>query len=123
MTCRFGTDFGFPDKTLNDGRPIEGSELQKFTEALDRELSRLQVLFIRLFMIEEVEHPALLQRASVPSSTEQERILRYEAHILYQLYRAIDELEHLQQRRIGRSDGRVLEMSHQRSIRIDRSAR
>jgi hypothetical protein len=118
MITRFGTDFGFPEKSPNNGHSIDSSELQRFTEALDTELSRLETLCLRLYRIEEVDRPALLQQASVPCSMVQKRILCYEAHILRQLYRAMDELEHLQQRRIERSGAPVLEMTPQRSPRI-----
>ena len=118
MTSRFGTDFGFPEKSLNDGHPIDSSELQRFIKALHTELSSLQNLYTRLFKIEEVDRPALLERASVPSLMAQEKILRYETHILRQLYRAIEELEDLQQRRIERSGAPTLEVAHQHNPRI-----
>ena len=68
---------------------------------IDVELINLRAFADELLESESNEASVQKQIRSLPTGERADKIIRYESHLLRQLYRAIDELERLQRRRMG----------------------
>src|SRR5207248_1598375 len=68
---------------------------------IDREIERMEFFCQYAPIRAENERAADLQIRTLPSAEKAERLLRYETHLERQLYRAMDQLERFQRRRMG----------------------
>jgi hypothetical protein len=68
---------------------------------LNSEMERLESFRQYAPTREQYERAADVQIRSLPSAEKADRLLRYETHLERQLYRALDQLERLQRRRMG----------------------
>ena len=81
------------------GDPLRGRE--EVLRRLDRELEDLAFREAELAKREEAEDRARQAAALLPSDAKLDKILRYETALERQLYRAMNQLERLQRRRLG----------------------
>jgi hypothetical protein len=102
--CRNGS----APETKAEGQPRE-SDADKETEtdpaltlrAIDHQLEKLNLLRAHALEREKLSLDAEARSFSMPSEDATDKLLRYEAHIDRQLYRAMDQLERLQRQRQG----------------------
>jgi hypothetical protein len=97
-------------ETKAEGQP-SGSDADKETETdpaftlalIDLQLKKLSLLKAHALERKELSQDAEARSFSMPSKDATDKLLRYEAHIDRQLYRAKDELERLQRQRNGQN--------------------
>jgi hypothetical protein len=95
-------------ETKADGQP-SGSDADKETQTgpaftlalIDLQLKKLSLLEAHALEREKLSLDAEARSFSMPSEDASDKLLRYEAHIDRQLYRAMEELERLQRQRKG----------------------
>lgn len=100
-------DAGAPE-AKREGRP-HGPDADKETEtgpaftlgAIDHELKKLSLLNAHALERERLSLDAEARSFSLPPAEATDKLLRYEAHLDRQLYRAMDQLERLQRQRRG----------------------
>ena len=68
---------------------------------INSEMERLESFRQYAPIREQYERAADVRIRSLPSAEKADRLLRYETHLERQLYRAMDQLERLQRRRMG----------------------
>jgi CRISPR/Cas system-associated endonuclease Cas1 len=68
---------------------------------INREMERLEFFCHHAPVRAEYERAADVQIRSLPSAEKADRLLRYEAHLERQLYRAMGHLDRFQRRRMG----------------------
>jgi CRISPR/Cas system-associated endonuclease Cas1 len=68
---------------------------------INSEIERLKSFIQYVPTREEYERAADVQIRSLPSAEKADRLLRYETHLERQLYRAMDQQERVQRRRMG----------------------
>ena len=83
------------------GKSVSPDKYQQFISLLDKEIVELEQSAKDLLSERWAELSSKVLSASLPSDDAANRILRYEAHVDRQLYRAQDQLERLQRRRRG----------------------
>jgi len=69
--------------------------------SIDRRLEELELLRQQALEREKLKPEAAARSLSLPSEDATDKLLRYEAHLDRQLYRAMDQLERLQRQRKG----------------------
>jgi len=74
---------------------------KRFLAVIDRKLSNLAWLEEYVVTRDETEARSTMESASLPSRETMEKLLRYQAQIERQLYRALDQLEHQRRQRCG----------------------
>jgi len=97
-------DYLFVYTCLSEGRAITGVDCRKnkrLTEALDRQQEKIGLLKQLALEGEKLEGDAEARSFSLPPADATDKLLRYEAHLDRQLYRAMDQLERLQRQRKG----------------------
>jgi hypothetical protein len=80
---------------------FESADKERILEYLDQELKNLRERIIQFTERESMEEQARQEAAVLPSAQTVDKILRYEAALDRQLFRAVSELERLQRRRLG----------------------
>jgi hypothetical protein len=84
-----------------DGKWETPEQRKNFIDHLDAKLAELEQSAESLLLKRTIEKRAQFLSASLPPENVAGKIVRYEAHIDRQLYRAIDQLERIQRRRKG----------------------
>jgi len=97
-----------PPETKAEGVPPKDSEDKQaekergfVLELIDTQLERMKAFGESAFEREGLQGDAEARSFSLPSADATDKILRYEAHLDRQLYRAMDQLERLQRQRRG----------------------
>ena len=70
---------------------------------IDKELELLEILKEHARTNAQLETDVEARSLALPTADATEKLIRYEAHLERQLYRAMDQLERLQRRRKGES--------------------
>jgi hypothetical protein len=106
IQCRYSG----PPETKADKGPCRvaddkgaGENRAAVVALIDHQLERINTFMGYALEREELKVDAEARSFSLPPADATDKLLRYEAHLDRQLYRAVDELERLQRRRKGES--------------------